>query len=254
MYGYAKHIVQQAGWRALYRGLGTSLVGQIVSITAHHFIHPLVSRMVMNLPLSVVAEGNGDVPDTEPQDVETVRAVLVQATRSFVTSLVTQVSVEMVVHPFNVIVVRTIAQHVGKESIYSGLWSSIREIYNEEGLSGFYAGLVPAVLGHAFSCLIYSSMWIFFEMVAINSPYNWIKMFVRGLIAVPLLVYIPRTYSYPFSLMSNVMAVNNTQLMAARQPAYNGWTDCYRDLKSTGALYRGSVVILPRFAYKFPPS
>ena len=254
IYGYAKQIVQQGGWSALYRGLGMSLISQFVSLSAHHLIHPAVTSMVLNLPLSVVNEGNGDVPDTEPQNVETVRAVLVQATRSFMIALVTNVSVEMVVHPFHVIVVRTIAQHVGKESLYGLAWSSIRQIYADEGLSGFYAGLVPAILGHAFSCLIYSSMWIFFEMVAINSPYNWMKMFVRGLIAVPLLAYIPRTYSYPFSLMSNVMAVNNTQLMAARQPAYSGLGDCYRDLKSMGALYRGSVVIFPRFAYKVPPS
>ena len=226
----------------------------MVGIAAHSLIHPVVSNLVTNLPLWTVSEAaNGDVPDTEPQDVETTRAVLVQATRSFVISVVTSVSVEMVVRPFSVIVIRSIAQHVGKENIYSGVWSSIRKIYNDEGISGFYSGLTPAILGHAFSCLIYSSMWIFFELVAINSPYRWMKMFVRGLIAVPLLAYIPRTYSYPFTLMTNVMAVNNTQLQVARQPAYESWLDCYRDLKSTGSLYRGSVVLFPRFAYKVPP-
>lgn len=254
IFGYAKHIVRREGWGALYRGVSLSLFSQMVTISAHYVIHPVVTNMVTKLPLSVVSEANGDVPDTEPQNVETLRGIMVQATRSFMTSLLTSVSVEMVIRPFHVIVVRSIAQHVGKETVYSSLWSSLTQMYNEEGLAGFYAGLTPALLGHVSSCLIYSSMWVFFQLVAINAPYNWMKMFIQGIVAIPLLAYIPRTYSYPFSLMSNVMAVNNTQLVLAKQPAYSGWMDCYRDLKSTGALYRGSVMLFPRFAYKVPPT
>ena len=256
IYGYAKNIVQKDGWKALYRGLGVSLFSSVVGISAHALIHPMVTQAVTNLPVYTVSEAtSSDVPDTEPQEIETTRAVLVQATRSFVIGLITSVSVEMIVRPFNMIAIRSIAQHVGKESMYNGVFSSIRQIYNDEGLTGFYAGLAPAILGHAFSCIIYSSMWIAFEMIAINCPYRWMKLFIRGLVAVPLLAYIPRTYSYPFSLMTNMMAVNKTQLqVAAGQPGYCSWRDCYRDLKSTGSLYRGSVVLFPRFAYKELPT
>ncbi len=234
--------------------MGSSIFSSVVGISAHSLIHPLVTHLVTNLPLYTVSEAtSNDVPDTEPQEIETTRAVLVQATRSFIIGIITSVSVEMVVRPFNVIVVRSIAQHVGKESIYNSVWSSIRQIYNDEGLSGFYSGLAPALLGHAFSCLIYSSMWIGFELVAINCPYRWMKLFIRGLVAVPLLAYVPRTYAYPFSLITNMMAVNGTQLKVATQPAYESWLDCYSDLKSTRSLYRGSVVLFPRFAYKQPP-
>ncbi len=240
---------------ALYRGVCASLCSQIVGITAHSVIHPAVSRMVLNFPLSTVSGAtNGDVPDTEPQQLETSRAVLVQAARSFVIGVLTSVSVEMVVRPFNVIVVRVIAQHVGKEGIYNGVFSSVSQIYQDEGLTGFYSGLAPAILGHLFSCLIYSSMWICFELAAINSPYRWLKAVIRGLVAVPLLAYIPRTYAYPFSLLTNVMAVNETSLQVAKQPAYTSWRDCYRDLKSNGQLYRGSIVLFPRFVYKTPPN
>lgn len=253
--GYARSIVDKDGWRALYRGMGASVFSSLVGISAHSLLHPMVTQLVTNLPLYTVSEAtNSDVPDTEPQEIETTRAVLVQATRSFVIGIITSVSVEMVVRPLNVIVVRSIAQHVGKESLYGSVWSSIRQIYNDEGLGGFYSGLAPAILGHAFSCLIYSSMWIGFELVAINCPYRWMKLFIRGLVAVPLLAYIPRTYSYPFTLITNVMAIDGTQLRLARQPAYGSWLDCFRDLKSTQSLYRGSVVLFPRFAYKQLPA
>ena len=99
-------------------------------------------------------------------------------------------------------------------------------------------------------------MWILFEVMAIHTPYNWAKMLIRVLVGVPLLNYLPRSYSYPFTLMSNVMAANNARLVIGRPPhtpIFNHWWDSYRHLKSIGALYRGSVVIFPRFVYREPP-
>lgn len=42
--------------------------------------------------------------------------------------------------------IRMMAQFVGKETIYSSLWSSVREILRENGILGFFAGLIPKLL------------------------------------------------------------------------------------------------------------
>lgn len=253
--GYFKGIIQQDGWRALYRGLGNSIIDEIVTLTVHSVVQHQVAGAVKKLPLSIVS-GNGDVPDTE-ENVETTRAIAVRAVRMLIVSCITQTTVEILVRPFHVIVVRSIAQHVGKETLYSTIWGAAKEIYQEEGLSGFYAGIIPAILGHICSCFLYSALWFGFELVAINTPYNWAKMVIRGLVEVPMLAYFPRSYCYPFSLMSTLMAVNNCRLKAGippQMPIFNGWRECYRYLSMSGLMYRGSMIIFPRFAYKSPPS
>ena len=233
------------------------MFADVVNLSAVGVIRPAVNHVISKLPLQTVpADSGGDAPDTEPENVETIRGILVRALRTFLSSTITSVGVEMVVHPFHVISIRMIAQHVGKETIYTSVFRSAREIYHEEGLSGFYAGIAPAILAHLTRCVIYSSMWILFEVMAIHAPYNWAKMLIRVLIGMPLLNYLPRSYSYPFLLMSNVMAANNARLVIGQpphMPAFNSWRDSYRHLRSIGALYRGSVVFFPRFVSRGPP-
>ena len=260
IFGYARSIARQDGWRALYRGVGGSMFAEVVHLSAVGVIRPAVNHMISKIPLRVVPpDSEGNVPDTEPEveNVETIRAVLVSALRTFLTNSITSVAVELVVHPFHVISIRMIAQHVGKEHIYNSVWSSMKEIYREEGLSGFYSGIVPALLAHLTRCVIYSSMWVLFEMMAIHTPYNWAKMLIRVPLRMPLLNYLPRSYSYPFLLMSNVMAANTPKLTISQppySPTFNSWTESYKHLKSIGALYRGSVVLFPRFVSRYSPS
>ena len=255
--GYTRSIIQQDGYRALYRGVGGSMFAEVVYLSALGVIRPTVNHVISKLPLQAVTpDESGNVPDTEPENVETVRGVLVRALRTFLSNTITSIAVEMIVHPFHVISIRMIAQHVGKDQIYNSVWSSTREIYRNEGFSGFYAGIVPALLGHVTRCVMYSSMWVLFEIMAIHAPYNWAKMLIRVLIGVPLLNYLPRSYSYPLTLMSNVMAANNSRLKIGQPPytpVFDNWMDSYKHLKSIGALYRGSVVIFPRFVSRNPP-
>ena len=257
IFGYTRQIIAQDGWHALYRGVGGSMFAEVVHLSAVGIIRPTVNHFISKLPLQTVPpDASGNIPDTEPENVETIWGVLVRALRTFLSNTITSVAVELIVHPFHVISIRMIAQHVGKERIYNSVWSSAREIYREEGLSGFYAGVVPALLGHLTRCVIYSSMWILFEVMAIHTPYNWAKMLIRVLIGVPLLNYLPRSYSYPLTLMSNVMAANNARLVIGRPPytpIFNNWRESFWYLKSIGAMYRGSVVLFPRFVSREPP-
>ena len=256
--GYAKIIYRAEGWRGLYRGVGASFTEDIIGLTATAFVRPVVQSAVDKIPLPFYRLETGDVPDTDPAYRDSLPSILTRGTRMFLSNLLTSCVVHVTVHPFHVISVRTMAQFVGKETTYSGLVASIKEIYRTEGVAGFYAGLAPALLGHVCTCVIHSSLWLMFEIIVANIAPDLGKLLVKTLIAMPLLAYIPSSYSYPFFLMMNVMAVNNSGLAAGmppRMPVYAGWTDCYRHLKSTGNLYRGSVILFPRFAYRdLPPS
>ena len=255
LFSYARAIMREEGWRALYRGVGASVVNEVVHLTAMSILAPRVSQAVKWLPLNVVENGD-DVPDTE-ENLQTSRVVVVRHTRNFIYSVTLETLVELASHPFHVITIRAMAQHIGREDIFSSVWGSMKEIYREEGISGFYAGIVPAVLNHVCSLFIYNFLRVAFELVVMRVSSNWGKLVIQGLIEVPLLMYLPRTYSYPFDLMTNMMAVNNCRLKAGlppNMPAFGGWRDCYRYLKSSGTLYRGSVIFFPRFVYKTPPN
>lgn len=254
---YAGTIVREKGWGALYQGVGCNFVSDILTTSSRAMIYPFVEGMVLSLPLSVVS--GADVPDNEA-NVESVRSVLIRAFNLFLTRLVSETVVTTIVHPLHVISLRIIAQQIGGEHLYEGITSAASEIYENEGLTGFYAGFAPALLGQTVSIVIYSTLWCLTELIMVSTPnnvmYNWAKLLFKGLVAVPLMAYVPRTYAYPYGMISNVMAVNNSRLAAGappRMPIFASWTDCYRHFKSTRSLYRGSVVIFPRFAFKEPP-
>lgn len=257
LFGYMRAIARDEGWFALYRGVGTLLALDIVELTAATVVRPVIRSAVQKIPLPFTSSESGDVPDTDPNYKHSLPSILTRGTRRFVMSLVSKSVVQLVAHPFHVISVRTMAQLIGKENIYRGVWHSCKEIYRTEGLGGFYAGLAPALLGHLCVCVIHSSLWLMFEIIVANISSDIFKIMTWSVVAMPIMGYIPGTYSYPFFLMSNMMAVNGSALVAARPPRvpiFTGWLDCYTHLKSTGNLYRGSAVLFSRYAYKELPT
>ena len=252
--GYAKAIAQQDGWRELYRGVGGSLVAEVASIAASSLLSPVVKKVVSAIPLSVV-DSNGDTPDNE-DNIQTTRAVLVRGVRLFVHQLLLRSSVTIVIQPFYTIAIRMIAQHVGKETLYNSVWSSLREIYSREGLAGFYKGLMPALLGGVLSTVMHVTLWVGLELIANTVTQNWSKSLIRSIVRPFMVSYIPRSYSYPFELMRSVMSVNDSGLavgMPPHIPTFSSWRECFWHLKSNHQMYRGSVFYLPRYAYTVQP-
>ena len=255
-YGYARSIYDSEGWRGLYRGTLFVFMESVLSGAVGNMLQPIVNHSVSVIPMPFYRTETGDVPDTDPNDINSLPAILTRASRIFLRSLMTRYFVQLVVHPFHVISVCSMSQYIGKETSYMGLWSSVKEIYRTKGVTGFYSGLVPALFGHLCTCVIHSSLWLLFEIVVSNISNDMGKIVVRTFIAMPLLTYIPSTYSYPFTVMSNVMAVNNSGLAAGsppRYPIFPSWLDCFRHLKRTGNLNRGANILFPRFAYRDIP-
>ena len=254
LFGYARAIARQDGWRELYRGWGGSLATECVNIVASSLLEPYVKKFVNALPLNVVPN-DGDTPDNE-DNIQTTRAVMVRGARLFVHKLVLSSCVTIIIQPFYTIAVRMIAEHVGKEAIYTSVWTSLQEIYREEGLAGFYKGTIPALLGGVLATAMHVTIWIGFELAANMIAQVWGKTLIRNVIRPFMISYVPRSYSYPFELMRAVMSVNNSRLAIGTPPQipiFNSWRDSFWHLKATHLMYRGSVFYLPRYAYTSPP-
>ena len=256
LFGYARAIVKRDGFWELYRGVTGCLAAEVVAVLATSALDPLITRAVNALPLKVVPSDGGDTPDNE-DNIQTTRAVFVRGVRLFTRQLLVRSFLLVIVQPFYTISVRMIAQHVGKEAIYTSIWTSLREIYREEGLAGFYKGTIPAFLGVVLSSVMHATLWVGLELAANAVSEAYIKAFIRDLLRPFMIMYVPKSYTYPFDLVRTVMAANNSRLAIGGPPhfpIFNGWRECVSHLRSGRSLYRGSAFIFPRYAYTTSPN
>ncbi|KAG5839893.1 hypothetical protein ANANG_G00209950 [Anguilla anguilla] len=147
----------------------------------------------------------------------------------------------IVTHPFHVITLRCMVQFVGRETKYSGVFDSISTIYREEGILGFFAGMIPRLLGDVLSLWICNMLAHLINTYAIDNSMNHMgeikncSQTVTGFFASML--------TYPFVLVSNLMAVNNCGLAGGLPPyaaVYPTWLDCWRHLSLEGNMSRGN--------------
>ena len=250
--GYSRAIAREHGWSALYRGVVPGIAEEIVSVVMSDYFRRAAVSLVNRFPLNEYPGGSdGETPDNV-DNVETTRATLVRATKGFFILSISKCAVEVVTRPFHIITSRAIAQHVGQETKYSGFFSAIRQIFTDEGIRGFYTGLAPSLLYHILNSLLYEAIVVIVEESAKLVPLVMLKV---GLVTikVPMASYITRSYTYPFTLIGNLMTINNTNLKASSlNPSFSSWRDCWSYLKRSGNCYRGNVILLPRFAHTHP--
>uniref|UniRef100_A0A3Q3JP18 Mitochondrial carrier homolog 2 n=1 Tax=Monopterus albus TaxID=43700 RepID=A0A3Q3JP18_MONAL len=135
---------------------------------------------------------------------------------------------------FPVLTLRCMVQFIGRETKYSGVFDSIITVYREEGIMGFFAGLIPRLLGDVLSLWICNLLAHLINTSLATSSMND-------------LAYSPSFFAsmltYPFVLVSNLMAVNNCGLAGGLPPyasVYPTWVDCWRHLSREGNMCRGN--------------
>nr|XP_009670866.1 PREDICTED: mitochondrial carrier homolog 1 isoform X2 [Struthio camelus australis] len=158
-----------------------------------------------------------------------------------------QCASRVVSHPLHVISMRCMVQFVGREVKYSGVFSAIGRIFKEEGILGFFVGLVPHILGDVIFLWCCNLLAHFINTYAVDDNFSQASVirsytkFVMG-IAVSML-------TYPFLLVGDLMAVNNCGLCAGLPPyapAFTSWIHCWRYLRAQGQLFRGSSLLFRR--------
>uniref|UniRef100_A0A8C5NT87 Mitochondrial carrier homolog 1 n=1 Tax=Junco hyemalis TaxID=40217 RepID=A0A8C5NT87_JUNHY len=188
---YARHIVEVDGKRGLFRGLTPRLISSTLSTITRGSVKKA-------FPLEDMEHvSNKD-------DVKTsLRKVVRETSHEMMMQCVSRV----VSHPLHVISMRCMVQFVGREVKYSGVFSAIGRIFKEEGILGFFVGLVPHVLGDVIFLWCCNLLAHFINTYAVDDNFSQASVirsytkFVMG-IAVSML-------TYPFLLVGDLMAVNN---------------------------------------------
>ncbi|NXT81787.1 MTCH1 protein, partial [Zapornia atra] len=228
---YARHIVDVDGTRGLFRGLTPRLISSTLSTLTRGSVKKA-------FPLEDMEHvSNKD-------DVKTsLRKVVKETSHEMMMQCVSRV----VSHPLHVISMRCMVQFVGREVKYSGVLSAIARILKEEGILGFFVGLVPHILGDVIFLWCCNLLAHFINTYAVDDNFSQASVirsytkFVMG-IAVSML-------TYPFLLVGDLMAVNNCGLRAGLPPyapAFTSWIHCWRYLSAQAQLFRGSSLLFRR--------
>nr|XP_005995491.1 PREDICTED: mitochondrial carrier homolog 1 isoform X3 [Latimeria chalumnae] len=128
---YAGYIVQVDGKRGLFRGLFPRIISGALSTVVR-------GKLKKVFPIE-------DMEHVSNKD--DMKTSLKKVVRETSHEMVSQCVYRIVSHPLHVVSLRCMVQFVGQESKYSGLFVSIGRIFKEEGILGFFVGIIPHLLG-----------------------------------------------------------------------------------------------------------
>ncbi|XP_012714268.1 mitochondrial carrier homolog 2 [Fundulus heteroclitus] len=227
LFAYAKHIIKIDGRSGLYNGLGPRLCAGAIGTVVHSNV--LQKCQEKGKPQLLGGQQKPAEGSLEHVVNETTKEMIARSCASIIT------------HPFHVITLRCMVQFIGRETKYSGVFSSIVTVYREEGVWGFFAGLIPRLLADVLSLWICNLLAHAFNTYAIDDSMSHTgeikncSQAVTGFFASML--------TYPFLLVSHLMAVNNCGLAGGLPPyasVYPTWVDCWRHLSREGNMGRGN--------------
>ncbi|KAM8709438.1 hypothetical protein ACLKA7_016271 [Drosophila subpalustris] len=221
IFQYAGHIKKIDGFYGCYRGLAPKLAGSVLSM--------VVSERVAEKLGLAYREDKDESELTEEENY-------VQFKYNLKRDIVLTVSGIVVSHPFHVISLRMMAQFVGRETLYNSILGSVAEIWNNEGILGFFSGLIPKLLCDV-ACLVLSSSSVF-----IVNKYL-IKDKVARQYNAGFTQFAFSSLLYPLQVVSTCSSISGSRLMAGQppiMPKYSSWVDCWNDLQTRRELKRGS--------------
>lgn len=226
VFQYVRYIKNVDGFTGCYRGLVPKLCAYTVSAIAFEKTSKCIKFK---------DEPSKEIYDGDLEESQRYKKCIYE----FIRDLISRMIGIIVSHPLDVIALRMMAQFVGGETKYNGLFRSIVEVYKENGIIGYYAGLLPRLIGNAAVLMLVSSCTYVIDKYVISDrelkPY-----------AVSTIRFIATTITYPFLVVSHCMAVNNCGLIAGlppQMPIYNSWLDCWSHLSATNQLKRGNSLL-----------
>nr|XP_025972943.1 mitochondrial carrier homolog 2 isoform X1 [Dromaius novaehollandiae] len=241
LFAYAKHIVKVDGRAGLFKGLTPRLCSGAIGTIVH-------SKVLQRYQEAEQAEPGA----SKKERVSSLEQVLMETSRE----MVARSAATLITHPFHVITLRCMVQFIGRETKYSGTLSAFATIYREEGILGFFAGLIPRLLGDILSLWLCNMLAYLINTYALEngvSTMTEMKSYsqaVTGVSTAPLPVcdavslgFFASMLTYPFVLVSNLMAINNCGLaggLLPYAPTYSSWLDCWSQLHKEGNMSRGN--------------
>lgn len=223
------HIRSIDGAIGCYRGLAPKLLGNVL---ASHFSEKIADYV----GCEKIEESEKEYVDEEEELKDYDKRFETKLKRD----IVTHTAGAIISSPFHVISIRMMAQFVGRETKYSTVIGSIIQIYKDEGIFGFFSGLIPRLI-FDLSCVV----------VASTATYivgrHLIKEKEARVYFGSLSSFVCSSMFYPMNVVSTCMIVNGSGLRAGGSMYYDSWQHCYRSLKLSGDHKRGSSLF---FRYK----
>jgi carrier protein len=243
---YLSNIYKESGFTKLFTGLDAAILSSAVGGATSFAVELYLDRYFPDIG---GAYQEAKKEEEELTDHESFRLKLRQAIRATIfTSLGLIVS-----RPFTVIMIREIAQLIGREQKYNSVIGALYTIGYEEGPRGFFSGLIPALLAQSVTIWGTFALTYGIERVLVRASRDnpddenarkSVKDARRVLnVIVPFFV---NAFSYPFSVVSTVMSLNGSGLAVSLlpySPSFNYWGDAYDYLKPHG-LVRGARLFL----------
>ncbi|CAI4232522.1 unnamed protein product [Auanema sp. JU1783] len=246
-FSYGRQLATQQGFTILYTGLDAASVALITNKLTTRCMIKYIDK---NYPeIGGIEEVPQDAEEKDLTDHQSFKRQL----RNAIRESVVVVAATVVSRPFTVIAIRQIGQLIGKEVKYGSVFSSLKIIGNEEGPAGLFSGLVPQIVGnlvivwgvHALGhiadrALVHAGVY---EEEDEQSKKNAKDLGAFLNIAVP---YIVNSWSYPYTVVSTVMAVAGSGLAVSvlpYSPSFGAWQNAF-DYLSPSGLKRGSRLFL----------
>jgi len=243
---YISSIYKEAGLKALFAGLDAAILSNAVGGITSFATELYLDRYFPDIGGAIKEQSKKE--EEEISDHESFRLKLRQAIR---TSIACTIGL-IVSRPFTVMMVREIAQLVGRETKYASFMGALYCIGNEEGPRGFFSGLVPSILAQGVT------IWGTFALTYVmerglvrahpdNEDENARKAIKdsRKVLSV-IIPFFVNSFSYPFQVVSTIMSLNGSGLAVSLlpySPSFNYWGDAYDYLKPHG-LARGARLFL----------
>lgn len=220
IFSYVRYIGTAEGLVGLYRGLGMKILSNVSGNYAHSFI----SRYF-------------EAKDEENKEAEPEEGIarFIKETRREITKKTCAIVFS---HPFHVMAVRCMAQFVGGETEYSS-WNFFQNtitIYRNEGLGGFFSGLVPRLIFETSTIALTNLIAYLIKTYLFDD--KEVEIFVDLFASM-----CSSTITYPISVVSSVSIVAGSGLVAGqppKMPLYKSWIEIFKDLNTTNQLKRGS--------------
>lgn len=238
IFQYAYHIGTVDGFAGCFRGLSAKLLGNMLS---SYFSEKLVDRVGLLVYEKPKKKQNKHKRNKRSRTSEQENDDDEYMYEEFIASMKRNTAVHFVgvviSHPFHVISVRMMAQFIGRDQLYRGLWQSAKEIWKNEGIMGLYSGIVPRLIVDL-GCMIITGTVTYFV-----SKYIVKNSTIRSNVDT-ITHFTVSSWLYPYHVVSTCMIVNGSSRLKAGNPPlmdhYYGWHDCYRRLLMAHEHKRGS--------------
>ncbi|XP_037070340.1 mitochondrial carrier homolog 2-like [Pollicipes pollicipes] len=231
VFTYMSYMRKRDGFWGLYRGCTARMACQVVSGVTFHQVTSRITFQRCSHRRKTGCDGKRE----EDLNEEELRKLFMMAT---LRDLGGRLACIIITQPLFVVKTRTVAQFVGQEVEHSGVLASLRAIYNENGVLGYFSGLMPRLLGDLLSALLVASLTYVVNNYVVED--REFKAYTASFMA-----YIGSALTYPFHVVAACSAVSGSGLAAGSppfMPLYSSWLDCWSDLKAGNQLKRGGSI------------